>query len=317
MNDNVIGFPDNDKHYVRLGTVAFENNELELAIWYFEQAYKLNPNGEINYLLVSALLENERNSEALETANEQINFYMNNASYCMTYVYLLISNQLFDKARGIIEKRLKDTFDSRNITEWNTIYQFLDNEESRVQEQIKKLKNNVMKKLYSLNVMTVDEQLKLVDEADILDLNQLQEIAPIIFHGPYIHYFAKVGFLQLLIERQDNNIYNFEWFQRKRSIQPNRLSLFNNHEIVIDLRNKLAQRLEKNPSLKEIVNAELNYHLMLLYPYIKEVVVDRDQWIELYVDKFQNKKPSLEDLDERTLKMKKWQDYLNQLEHRY
>jgi len=317
MNDNVIEFPNNDKRYIRLGTEALENNELEMAIWYFEQAYKIEPSGEVNFLLVSALSEDNQTSEALEIANEQMDFYKNNENYNMTYVSLLISNQMFDEAREIIDGKLTGDFESRNVSEWHRIHQFLVNEESKIQEQIEEYKNNLVKKLYSLNALSIDEQLKIVDNAEILGLNQLQRIAPFVFKGPNIHHFAKVGFLQHLIKKQDNSTYDFEWLHRKRTFQPTHLSLFNEHELVTDVQNQLANRLEKNPSLKEIVSNELNYHLMLLYPFINEAVTDKNLWVELYIDKFQNKESSLENLDQESLKMKKWQDYLSQLEYRY
>lgn len=311
--DKIVEFPDNDKHYVRLGTEAFENNHLDDAVWYFEQAYKKNQNGPINFLLVSALLENRQNEEALDFANEQIDFYKNNEHYYMTYVSILIANQLFDKAQKIIDEQLNNT----DHLEWERVKQDLDNEKMRVQEQTKQYKDDLKKKLYSLNVMTVDEQLKIVDKADLFELNELQEIAPLIFQGPYIHYFVKIGLLQLLIENKDDKIYEFDWFKEKRTLQPNQLSLFNTHHTVLKVRKELADHLEKNPSLKEIIDAEVSYHLMQLYPFIDEIVTNASQWVELYINKFQNEEIQLEDMDEESLKMRKWQDYLKQQEFEY
>lgn len=310
--DNIVEFPDNDKQYVRLGTEAFENNHLNDAAWYFEQAYKKNNKGHINFLLVSTLLENGQNEEALDFANEQIDFYKNNESYYMTYVSVLISNQLFDQSQNIIDEQLNST----NYPEWEQLNQYLDNEKMRVQEQTEKYKDDLKKKMYSLNVLTVDEQLKTIDEVDIFPLNELQELAPLIFQGPYIHHFTKIGLLQLLIENNDQKIYDFDWFEEKRILQPKQLSLYNAHPTVLKVKKELADHLEKNPSLKEIIDAEVSYHLMLLYPFIDEIVTNTRKWVGLYVNKIQNEEIQLEDVDEESLKLRKWQDYLKQLEHK-
>lgn len=157
-------------------------------------------------------------------------------------------------------------------------------------------------------------QTKIVEEAMVLELADLQKLAPVILSNHQLNENARRGFLELLIQHNDENTYSFLWLNKIRTVRPIDLLAFSEIKTVEDLLNLLEDKLSKYPDLYHWVEAEMLHDLLILYPYVDEIVTDIDFWIDLYImelDLFHYIKEERSAVTKEEVKMKKMVEYLN------
>lgn len=286
------------------------------ALPFLEKAYALKRDQTVNMLYTSTLVQTENYKKAKTIVDDMPEFYKKDDKRCLLYVSILIKNHLFLQAEVMIQRKLKETH-SPFYKEWINQKRHLRYEREQEELVMRKEQKALIKKLYALADFSLEGQLQVVDEAKKLDLDALNKTATVIFGHPYIHVLVKAAFLQLLIQNNDSSTYEYEWFDEERKVIPAKLHLFDETPLIIEIRERLKETLEKNPSLYENIQPEIEFHLMKLFPFIEEVISDAQAWIDLYIDLYANDRAEDEEwsasLDKDQKQMLNWIKRLSEL----
>lgn len=275
-----IEFPKNIAIYTNKALKSLQSNNYEEAISYLKKAYTIKDDESINVLLVSALFQNDRIREALEMAEEKKAFYENNERRLLVYVELLLANNNFLKAQKYIDENSKGA-DSPYYETWLKLDQELYLKRKETERQQREKEEVSLKQLFSLASVSHEEQFNIISQADRLSTQQLQKVSPSVFNNPYVHPLAKSSLLSILIERKDTKEYSYSWFEETKVIVPSQITPFDKHETVLTLHEIARQVYEQNPSLFELVKNELKFILLMLFPFIEEVITKgkEKEWV--------------------------------------
>lgn len=313
-----IEFPFNNEMYLKQAAACIEKNDYEQARQYVEKAYETDKSYQINHFFTFILFTLERYEQALEVANEFKDLYLENEQHILMYTMLLIKNHQFLEAEVIIQNHRTEAFLFLD-QEWENLERELSLERELVNFEIEMKRKATKNKLSQISNYSLIEQTKIIEDARLLTLDDLQEVAVQVFNNPFVAGHIQRGFLEVLIEMGDENYYTFSWFNQMKKICPNRLSLFNQLPIVQEMDDILEDKLQKNPSLFEVIKAEIINDLLLLYPFVEETITDRDYWIDLYIAQFDDSNqnpykltPSNPEQEELT----QWMQQLNQIAQR-
>lgn len=315
---NRIEFPLNGKIYFKKGVEAFELGKKEKAIKYLEKAFDCTGNSEVNLYYAFVLSVYQRYEEALAVMNEKKEFYKSSVNHASFYVEILIKNNLFLEAEYIIQKYQLNPAAEHDHA-WKRLEQELDNIRLQYNLELEANKKELKQSLRELANYSSLIQSQKVGEAELLDLSELQELAPLILVNHQLDGKARRAYLELLIQRKDENDYPFLWFDEIRTVCPIELEEFGNIKTVKNIQTLLERKLAKYPELYYWVEAEVIHDLLLLYPYIDEVITNIDFWLDLYImdlDLFHylDVKPIAKTDEEK--KMKEKVEYFHQLAQR-
>ena len=163
------------------------------------------------------------------------------------------------------------------------------------------------------------EQVQLIEEAHSLELKDLQEVANQLLNHPYIPGQIQRGFLEVLIEKGDEQQYPFSWFNQMKKVCPKDLNTFNDLPVLQEIDWLLEEKLQKNPSLFQMIRTEIINDFLMLYPFVEETITDTSYWVDLYIAYFKDLNSS--DLDNSPTnpeqeRLQQWFQQLNQIAQR-
>lgn len=313
-----IEFPHNQRMYFKEAKRALEANQLEQALEAIKNVYDKDKGPEVIHLYSTILSLMEDDETALDIANEQRAFFLKQEDYTISYVLLLIKNKHYLEAETIIIENLENT-QSILALQWQQANEELIRhraESIRLQEQ----KNQGVKQaLMRLETYQPVKQHEIIEGSRELPLLDLQEVAPKIFMSPFINGMLQRSLLEILIIKRDDEEYLFTWLNQQRTVKPIELTEFEQDTELNRILLELNQRTEKQPDLKEPIYTELISDLLVLYPFIGEIVTDIPYFVNYYISMFdpnqliaRNSHPENE--EQRTLL--KWIEHLNQLSGR-
>lgn len=260
----------------------------------------------------------ERYEEALEVINEEKELYINSEKNAIFYVKVLIKVQSFIEAEYIIQKfKLAKATEDKQA--WMNLAQNLSKEREKASFKAKLRRDETKKALRELEQYSHMVQVKKIRDAEILDLSELQEVAPLILISTNISGTVQRYFLELLIQKGDQNIYSFMWFNQIKKLRPSELSKFDDVEVIHEISEEIEHKLAKYPDLETRVKIEIMHDLLLLYPYIEETVKDVTFWVEAYIsqlDFFNYMEIEQISTNQEQQDMLKWIDYLNAIAQR-
>lgn len=313
-----IEFPFNDRMYFEQAVESVEKNDFETALEYIEKVYVNDKGNVVNHFYTVILYTLERFEEALEIADQRKDFYYQDEKHTVLYTTLLIKNQLFLEAEVLIQEHIENTY-SMYYSEWQNLEKELSLERELVKFKLEREKKATKRELIALESYSPMKQAEIIGNAEELELEDLQETARIIFANPHVTGMTKRAFLELLINKQDPNDYVFPWFNEQRKVVPCQLDVFEQSPIVNQVHKLLETKMQKFPSLFEIVNVEMINDLLMLYPFMDEVVTDVDYWVDAYINYFDASNqldinPTSQTTEEE--EMAQWIDRLNQMAQR-
>lgn len=300
--------------YLRQALASIEDDAYDDALEYIRKAYDIDPNPHINHFYTLTLSTLGRYVEALNVANEQKKFYLEHEQNALLYTTLLIKNNLFIEAEHLIQKNNLHSYSLFN-QEWETLEKELDLERELVSFEIDMKNKETKRKLMDISQYSMMDQIEIIQEARRLDLPDLQMAAAVIFSSPFLSGQVQRSYLEVLIEKQDGQTYSFPWFNQHKLICPKELATFRDTLIALKVESKIEDKLLKQPTLSEIVKVEIINDLLLLYPFIEEVVTDMDYWIDCYIEQLDySDEPSSEvkvmDSTEEEAAMRQWLKHL-------
>ena len=315
---DTIEFPYNQRMYFEEAKNALAENQLEKALEAIIKVYDKDKGPEVIHLYSTILTLMEDDETALDIARDQEDFFLAHEEYAITYVLLLIKNKMYLEAETIIDDNL-DNQHSTIIQHWQQANVELNKhrEESiRLQEQ----KNQETKDgLINLDTYQPIKQHQILEDARDLALIDLQEVAPKIFLSPFINGMLQRSLLEVLITKQDDKEYVFTWLNQQRTLKPNELSEFDQDPKLNKILFELEKKTEKQPDLKEPIQIELINDLLILYPFINEVVTDIPYFVNYYISTYGSDNLSINDIQPKTAEQNAlydWIQYLNQLSGR-
>lgn len=310
---NRIDFPLNNKMFLQKALNSLEKAHFEEALNYIAKVYETDKSTWINYIYASVLHNLNRNDEALELANEQKDTYLEHERYRLLYTLLLIKNHQFLEAEVIVQGNL-NTIKNQYPAEWIKIAHELKVERDTLNLKIDILKKQTKSKLSRMVEYSRTEQNDIIRNAQLLDLSDLQGLAQQLFLSPDIPQLIKNAYLEVLVKKGDSRSYTLSWLNRQKEVVPRELSLFEEDSIVKTMDALLADKLQELPSVVELVKIELLNDLLLLYPFIDEVIKDVDYWVDHYINYFDPN--NILEIDTTPLSLeqvecKKYLDYLD------
>lgn len=315
---NTLEFPFNNEMYFEKTIDYIENQEFEQALHCIEKVYATDKSAEINHLFTLILYTLDRVEEALDIADEQKDFYLQEEKNTVFYTMILIKNHSFIEAEVLVQNHLSNEH-SPYFMEWKNAHRELVLEKESVQFQVELQKKEALKGLQDIESYSGLKQVKAIKKARILELKELQNVAQTILFSPNVSTYNQKAFLELLIERKDSNEYIIQWLDGPRKIIPKDLKTFDQLPILDKLIEHIEEKLAKHPSSIDLIKTEMINDLLVLYPFIEEVIEDVDYWVNTYIDSFGlfnqehiQKIPAAEEQK----KMDKWLELLNQMAQR-
>jgi hypothetical protein len=275
-----IEFPKNYGTYMHHALSALQDSDYERAITHMKKAYAIKDENSLNILLVSTLFQNGQVNEALDYAEEKESFYLTNEKRLLVYIELLIYNYQFLLAQKLLDDEVRSAT-SENLASWQTLRDTLEQKKLEAEKERQQTEIERMKKLFSLASLTPDEQFAMIQEADEMKTDNLIQAAPSVFQNPYVHPFARSGLLSVLIDRKVNQSFSYTWLNEDREVIPASMSTFEDHPVVLDTYSEIEESFISNPSLKVLVEQEVKAVLLMLFPFIDEVIQKEDisAWI--------------------------------------
>lgn len=314
-----IDFPLNNKMFLQKAINSLENENFEEALKYIAKAYEIDQSMWVNYTYTSVLYNLDRPKEALEIAIEQKETYLKHERYRLLYTLLLVKNQLFLEAEVLVQDNL-NSIHSQLQDEWEKIANELRVERDLVNMEIKISNNRTKSKLKMIGEYSRAEQNEIIRKAHLLDLKDLQEVAPQLFLSPYTPQLVKNAFLEILVKKGDKSSYTLSWLNQHKEVVPKDLLVFESNRIVSNIDEFLEDKLQELPSIAEIVKMEFLNDLLLLYPFIDEVITDVDYWLDNYISYFDVNNILEIDITPNTQEQvdsKKYIDYLDLIAQRH
>lgn len=312
-----ISFPLNGKVYFKKGTEAFERGDRKKAIDYLEKALDCSKSSEVNLYYAFVLSVYEEFEETLKVMNQMKDFYCDNEKPALFYTEMLIKNENFLEAEHLIQTYQMNPIADEDL--WEKLAGELDAERRMYNNKEKARKEELAKSLRNLQADSSIIQSKKIREAESLNLSTLQEIAPFILSNYQIDAKVRRAYLELLARKKDKNHYSFLWFDKVRKVCPAKIETFDSLEIVHKLKKLLKEKLSKLPDLFYLIDTELTHDLLLLYPYIGEVIKDLDFWVDLYIvklDFYNHAKTTRMAVTQEELEMKAMMEYLDIISQR-
>lgn len=313
-----INFPLDSVAYLRKGKSFLREGKNEEALDSIKKAYGLNSDIQTNLFYAMMLSRFERYEDALEIMDQEKSMYVNDEIHAIFYTKTLVKTQRFIEAEYIIQKYKHDPkrIDERT---WENLEQDLIDEREKANLEASVRRERIKKSLRELEQYSHMVQVRKVRNAEILDLSELQEVAPIILVSNDISGTVQRYFLELLIHNGDQNVYSFQWFNQLRTVCPAELPKFDEIELFHVVLEAIGEKLTKYPDLKDRVTIEMMHDLLLLYPYIEETIKDVDFWVDAYIselDFFNHVKIKRIVATEEQQEMMKWINYLNTIAQR-
>ncbi|GEQ32682.1 tetratricopeptide repeat protein [Marinilactibacillus psychrotolerans] len=310
-----IEFPNNYSMYLKNAEIQLKKNEPIKALHYIELAYAINKELNINAFYVSVLVQLERYEEALEIFEDFKEINIKKIEHLSLYVHLLIKNQRFIQAEAFLAQ-LKDTGQIAK-KELMHMEKLLEKELQIEEQQRMHKKNELKKKLFALSDLAREEQLKIVDEVNLLSSDELARAIPFVMNNPFVDSLAKSFYLQNLVSLNVDINFEFETLGISRSINPAKLNTFNEEPMVVEINRQLDIQLEKNPSMLMSIKPELNFHLLKMYPFAMEIVDNPIRWVELYIYRYSHESEEFNydlEFSSSEKKMMEWIKKLGEIE---
>lgn len=309
-----IEFPKNYGMYMQLAMSTLERGNYEEATEHLKKAYQLKDENSLNILLVSSLYHNGQVKEALDYALEKQSFYEKNEKRLLLFVELLIQTNQFLQARKYIDDYKNSAV--KYADNWSRLSEELSDKQYEKEKERIEYEKTLVKDLYSLAAVSHEEQFKLVDEAAHLKTDNLEKAAASVFQNPYVHPLARSGYLSILVERQSDKEFAYNWFGESKTIIPAKCPRFDQNPVVVRAVQEIDQFCLQNPSLRELILNELMTVLMNLFPFISEVIREEEDivdWIKVVAYKINGDSEILEGVAEKkTETISQWIEKVHQ-----
>ncbi|WP_414840181.1 tetratricopeptide repeat protein [Carnobacterium sp. TMP28] len=308
-----IEFPKNYETYLKKAIDSFDSGNMKEAIIFFEKAYAIKQELRIHSFYVTALYENGEYKKAKIVADKEIDYYESEDNLILFYVTILIKGHFFIQAEKIVKEKLAQTNDSD--LKWHSQFERIEKEKEQVRIQNEKKYESLIRNIFSMGNQSFEKQACTLKEAKELPLPQFIKAASSLLSNPYVNSIVKTTTIDYLIDRKVKDEMVLEWFGERRIIKLMEILPIVKTKAVQEIERILKETIENNdPILFEAISQEANLHFMILYPFIDEVIKSPNDWVTLYLKRYnqlhEGSRDEKESLEQK--KIKKWMYRLNE-----
>lgn len=274
-----IPFPKNYERFIELAQEAIQKEQPALALDYFKQAYCIQQDFSLNYLLVCLYLDLSQEEQALLLAAEMKEQYLTTFEYIEFYVQLLLKNHLFVQAHLIVNERIlmERTGEMRLLVFMkNTIRQL----EQAYKRAVKEQNRLVEEELSRLGEFRYCEQLRIVKKETSLTQGDFVAISKANLVDQRVHPYVRSLVLEGFVGLHVNEEIHYLWRDgKRRTIVPTRVGTSDESASYQRMLLFLEKELfSKNPILLADVLEEIRRHTLLLYPLADQIIDDPVLW---------------------------------------
>lgn len=279
-----IPFPKNYERFIELAQEAIQEEQPALALDYFKQAYCIQQDFSLNYLLVCSYLDLSQEKQALIVATEMKESYLSTFEYIDFYVQLLLKNHLFIQAHLIVNERIlmERTGEMRLLVFMkNTIRQLEQAYKRAIEEQSQLVEDELAR----LGEFSYGEQVRIINKETFLTQVDFISISKENVIDQRVHPFVRSLLLEELVGLHVNEEIDFLWRNGEickviptkvgtsdESGSYQRLLLFLEKELIYE-----------NPILLADLLEEIRLHATLLYPLADQMIDDPILWAISYM----------------------------------
>lgn len=184
-------------------------------------------------------------------------------------------------------------------------------ENKRLQEE--KKHKHLLKQSFSIGDKSYSEQADLMQTLEQVPLEIYLQAAKIMLVNPFVNGLIKATLIEGLIANECSEVIKINWFDQDRQIIPTQLKPLAENQTVETVKKIIEEQVAiHNPSLFQLINEEFNLHVILLYPFIEEVITLPSIWVKLYQQKYDMETSTIIEESEEQKNMATWMDRLNQ-----
>lgn len=308
----IIPFPTQKK---AMNIISLDDEIQEL----YEQ-FLVTKKDEVFRELIVALQENFEEDRALHLFEQ---YYPNieknivNKTLDSLFIEILIDCYEIERAEILLIKKLK-LYQQKNIDTFE-LHQTL--------ELLKSVQNNLTLDIEN----SIEEIIHSVECVDKLSFYEQQNLFPklklltnekdyiyaveTLLESDNFHPLLKSYLIEEILKKAIYHKLEVNWFGQKQIINFDKLITLDEDQIILEIRQKINQR-DISDFEKDILNINGFLYLCMLYPFIRDVVTDVDQFINVFLKKIQEKPITSSETN-----MSKWLDtlenYVKMMEESY
>lgn len=277
-----IEFPGNYEYYLKKGQEALKEHHLAEGVSQLENAYQLEQDPVVNWLIATTAFELGDYSKSLSYIEELPNFYSEEESRVELFLQNLLMKKNFLDARKLLWKIQKQG--KINEDKIQRLTDFLEMQEKFYQQTQQSLIQGIKRELSELPKYPAIYQLqkaqrvKELPQADLFDVSKAllidSEVSPLVRNFLF-EELAKVGIQEAVsILTIDGNIHH---------LYPNEAGTSNTLVLTSNIIKQLAAILEnQDPILLENLQEEVKVEMALLYP-LQQFYKDSKFWVNSYL----------------------------------
>lgn len=266
-----IPFPKNFERYVDLGQEALKNKEIALAVEYFQNAYNIERNFSLNFLIVNLLFDLGEYKKAYDLSEDFVSDYYEDIEYFSLYVQLLMQNKLFSKAHREIHLRMTQDI-PKELNELLRLKKEVRRNELLVRQFEKKRIEEKVAVLKSIGQLPFYEQMNVVKEASALPQEDFIRVSRKLLLEKKTHLFVKSWLLEMLSTMRIHEEFEFLWLNdTRRIVTPSKIELPYENSTYHEVLHTLNEHLGANdPILMINLVEEIRLQFAAVYPFAQE-----------------------------------------------
>lgn len=288
-----IPFPKNYERFIALGQEALAAGSFRKAGDFLLQAYEIQPDFPLNFLLLTTFAELGEGETAYVLAQDYLDDYERVPDYLALYIRVLLQTKRFVEAQTLINRKIL-TSSKQDMKALVILKKEIRRAELLAQqfehERIAQVKNE----LEILPERQAHEQLQLIKEAALLPQADFVEIAKELLQQPKLHSLAKSWLLEELQRLEITETIPISWQGKIRQVIPAELGSPGDsasyQRVLLYLEKELVN---SDPILLLNIEEEVILHFAMLYPFADEIITNPTSWAKSYIETYQLEATSL------------------------
>lgn len=282
-----IDFPDKYENLMRIAQQALADQRYTQAKELLLRAHDLEPNFEVNSLLVFCLFELDEKQEALSQAVLHESEYLASEEFAGFYFDLLIANNDFLYVRKLIAScTFPEEFEQSIINKVQQAEQFSSQMERQNIREIHRLAE-------LLPTMEPAEQLLMIQKIEELPYHEFVQVVTKLIIMPEVQLLARAKMLESLTRVKECHPISYLTIDETLvQFIPKLLPMPENQPAYQELR-RLAEEFENQDAfLSTVLKEEFAMQSALVYPIYDTYINDPNSWFDLTVAVYRNDLPA-------------------------
>lgn len=283
---DTIQFPKNYERLILKAVEHIRNGELNQAEETVKEAYHIKKGKTANALYTSILVKQGYFKEAKEIADEQFEIYTQTTERRLFYLDLLIESGHLIHAESFL-KKWGTEIDPREQEQWKRTEDKLNDKiEERILQDKNRLEDNKVR-LGNLSGFSTEEQLEIIQSSESMPLKVFDPLVRSLFIHPLLSQEIKTVLLHEWLARKPEEKTGFDWHGKMIVVDPTSQVPLHQQKTYQKIHQILEEKTAKDPTLYNMLRAEVDRQLFLLFPCLDTVITNPEKWVNLYLSYYQ------------------------------